>query len=76
VSTAAAAAVDPSGAAPAAPPSGVGFYEPSSGVSNTQNMAASAVGDAFGGLPHANQMPSLTLNYIIATQGIFPTFGG
>jgi len=36
---------------------------------NFSPQAFSAVGSS---LPHNNQMPSLALNYIIATQGIFP----
>ena len=74
VSTAAATSTSPANNAPAAPPANIGFYEPSASVSATQNLAAGAVGTAFGGVPHTNQMPSLTLNYIIATQGIYPTF--
>ena len=36
-------------------------------------MPNNAVGNAGGSLPHENHQPYLTLNYIIALQGIFPT---
>lgn len=36
-------------------------------------MPANAVGGAGGSLPHVNQQPYLTLNYIIALQGVFPS---
>lgn len=36
------------------------------------SMAATALAPAGGGQPHNNMMPTLTLNCIIATQGIFP----
>ena len=35
-------------------------------------MAFTALALAGGGLPHNNMMPYLTLNFIIALQGIFP----
>jgi microcystin-dependent protein len=38
----------------------------------TAAMSAQAVGLTGGDLPHNNLMPYLTLNYIIALQGIFP----
>ena len=36
-------------------------------------MAADAIGQTGGGQPHNNLQPYLTLNYVIALQGIFPT---
>lgn len=38
-----------------------------------RQLNASAVGNAGGSQPHNNMMPYLTLNYIIALQGIFPS---
>jgi microcystin-dependent protein len=38
-------------------------------------MSASAVSVAGGNLPHNNLMPYLTLNWIVALQGIFPARG-
>ncbi len=35
-------------------------------------MGFNSVGIAGGGLPHNNMMPSLTLNFCIALQGVFP----
>jgi microcystin-dependent protein len=36
-------------------------------------MAANAVGAAGGSQPHENMMPSLAINFIICTQGIYPS---
>lgn len=46
-------------------------------LGNTANsvMKSNAITSSPGGQPHANIMPSLTLNYIIATEGIFPSQG-
>jgi microcystin-dependent protein len=38
----------------------------------SQTMSAGAIGAVGGSLPHNNLMPYLTLNFIIALQGIFP----
>ena len=38
----------------------------------TANLAFEAIAPAGGSLPHNNLMPFLTLNYVIALQGIFP----
>jgi microcystin-dependent protein len=45
------------------------FYSPNP---PTTVMAPQAIGLQGGGLPHNNMMPTLTLNYCIALQGIFP----
>jgi len=47
------------------------------GPGNTANtvMKSNAITNSPGGQPHANIMPSLTLNYIIATEGVFPSQG-
>ena len=42
------------------------------GASANSVMAGSAIVPSTGGSPHGNIMPSLALNYIIATEGIFP----
>lgn len=39
---------------------------------NTTPMAATVLSAAGGSLPHNNLQPYLTMNYIIALQGIFP----
>ena len=46
-------------------------------TSNAANavMKSNAITASPGGQPHANIMPSLTLNYIIATEGVFPSQG-
>ena len=36
-------------------------------------MSAAAVTNVGGSQPHNNMMPYLTLNFIIALQGIFPS---
>lgn len=39
----------------------------------TKQFAAAAIGAAGGNQPHDNMMPFLTLTFIIATNGIYPT---
>ena len=39
----------------------------------TQPLAAEAIGVGGGGVPHANMMPYLTLNFCIALQGVYPS---
>ena len=43
------------------------------GTQATAAMAAAAIESAGGGQPHANMQPFLTLNFVIALQGIFPS---
>lgn len=38
-----------------------------------QTMAANAVTSAGGGQPHANIMPTMAVNYIIAVEGAYPS---
>jgi microcystin-dependent protein len=52
---------------------GVGFYGPNTGA--TTNLAPQAVSIAGGSQPHNNMQPFLTLNFIIALQGVFPPRG-
>ena len=60
----------PEGGYPARPASGIPQY---ADQSNT-TMAAGAVGSAAQtAAPHENMPPYLTLNYIIATVGVFPS---
>lgn len=47
-------------------------YAPAS-AQNAALMSPQAVGTSGGGLPHNNMPPYLTLNFIIAMQGIFPS---
>lgn len=46
-------------------------YSPANAQSNGQ-MNATAALPTGGSLPHNNMMPSLTLNFCIALQGVFP----
>ncbi len=39
----------------------------------TGNLSADSVADAGGGQPHDNMQPYLTLHFMIALQGIFPS---
>jgi len=53
-----------------------GFYD--SGTANPPGKAALApqtIGPVGSSQPHANQMPTASINYIIATVGIFPSQG-
>jgi len=43
------------------------------GPANLSPLIASTVGSVGGSQPHNNMMPYLTLNFIIALQGIFPS---
>ncbi len=44
-------------------------------AANLTQMAFQTLTPAGGSLPHNNMMPYLTLNYIIAMQGVFPPRG-
>jgi microcystin-dependent protein len=44
-------------------------------ASSTGSMAAIALGGAGASQPHSNMQPYLTLNFVIALAGIFPTRG-
>jgi microcystin-dependent protein len=61
--------VDPAGMYPARNPANIPQYA-TVADSQMSDVAISAVG---GNQPHLNAQPSLTLNYVIALQGIFPT---
>ena len=68
---------DPSGTTPGvtgniyAPSGSAGNLAPLAGAS--VNFSAGAIGMAGGNTPHSNIQPFLALNFIIATQGIFPS---
>lgn len=50
------------------------LYGPPPGTDpQPQGMAAGAVAPAGGGQPHANLMPSMAINYIIAVEGVYPS---
>lgn len=51
-------------------PGTTSLYGPASGASSTMNTGALAT--TGGSLPHNNMQPYLTLNFIIALQGVFP----
>jgi microcystin-dependent protein len=42
------------------------------GVAANTTLSPNAIGIAGGSLPHNNMMPSLTLQYVIAMQGVYP----
>ena len=50
--------------------SAISFYD--TNAQSTTNMAFNALTPAGGSLPHNNMMPSLTLEFCIALQGVFP----
>ncbi|HWV06835.1 phage tail protein [Ralstonia sp.] len=57
-------------------PNEQGFYD--AGTANPPGKAALApqtIGQAGGNQPHTNQMPTASINYIIATAGIYPSQG-
>jgi microcystin-dependent protein len=59
----------PTGAFPAKSAAGVPQY----GAASNTAMAAAAVSTAGSNVPHENHQPFLTMNYIIALNGIFPS---
>jgi microcystin-dependent protein len=77
--TAAATTNVPTGNLLAKVPDGQVFYldppdpVPSGVTITTVPLASDAVQSVFGGQSHNNMMPSLVLNYLICTQGIYPT---
>lgn len=61
--------VSPAGASFARAPGTASLYGAASGISG--NMSEGTLG-AVGGNPHNNMQPYLTMNFIIALQGVFP----
>ena len=61
-------------AAPDAPSQTETFYAvPGTSAVNPVTMLAAAIGPTGNGLPHENRMPTLTVSFIIALNGIFPS---
>jgi microcystin-dependent protein len=52
----------------------VELYEPAGTSVTTQAMLPGSITQAGNSQPHENRMPFLTISYIIALQGIFPSF--
>jgi len=59
----------PTGALPARN----GSATPDYGSPPNATLAPASLGSAGGGQPHENRKPTLTLHYIIALQGVFPS---
>lgn len=62
--------VSPAGASFARAPGTASLYGAASGISG--NMSEDTLGTVGGDIPHNNMQPYLTLNFIIALQGVFP----
>src|SRR5437870_5802623 len=63
-------AITATGNLPAAPAQGNALYGPPPG---SGSMDPTIVSNAGGSQPHSNMQPYLTINYVIALQGIFPS---
>jgi microcystin-dependent protein len=61
---------DPIGRLPSKPFGGGLLFDP--GAANLVTMNPNSIGVTGGSQPHNNTMPTLTLNYCIALQGVFP----
>ncbi len=71
ISTAASHQADPTGRVLGNVEAGaLNYYAPLDG---TATLAPNTVGNAGGSQPHENMQPYLTINFIIALQGIFPS---
>lgn len=73
VSVPASASLAATGHALARSVGGSAYDAPAPGAAVT--MAPQALSQAGGSLPHNNLMPYLTLNFVIALQGVFPARG-
>lgn len=71
--TGAATAVTPGNTLLPGTVSGDTFYVNNITGNTAAPMSAQTLTQAGGGQPHENTMPTLTVQYCIATQGIFPT---
>ena len=60
----------PAGASFAKAPGTTSLYGPASGTPTT--LSSQALNVTGGSLPHNNMQPYLTLNFVIAMQGVFP----
>ncbi|MCT7326124.1 phage tail protein [Ralstonia mojiangensis] len=57
-------------------PNPQGFYDAGTANPPTKaQMASQTIGEMGGGQPHSNHMPTASINYIIATAGIYPSQG-
>lgn len=74
-STAAATTATPgTGVVPAKCTAGyVGYLSPTAAGASTKTLAPASVTNSPGGQPHANVMPGVCLNFIISSQGIYPS---
>lgn len=61
---------DPNGAVPARSPMALGYVY---GTGSGSSMGGNPIGNTGGNQPHENRQPYLTLNYVIALEGIYPT---
>ena len=52
---------------------GVQYLKSNSSGATADLLATTSIGLTGQGQPHANVMPGMVVNYIIATQGIYPT---
>lgn len=68
----AATTASPVGAAPGQPASGTPYAATGTARMAGGPTAAGNLGVAGSGTPHENRMPSLTVNFVIALQGVFP----
>jgi microcystin-dependent protein len=59
----------PAAKVPARSPASIPMYGPTADA----NQAAAAAGPSGGGLAHNNMAPYLTVSFIIALQGVFPS---
>lgn len=71
-STAAATSTSPAGNVLAAKAATKGVSAYAAGPAS-QPLSAGAIGSAGGNQPHSNLQPSLTVKFVIALQGIFPS---
>ena len=60
----------PTGASFAKGPGTTSLYGPASGTSTT--LSSQALNVTGGNLPHNNMQPYLTMNFVIAMQGVYP----
>lgn len=72
-SSAPASSTEPGGNVLARSSDGLTAYNSTGTTTNAQVLDASVVTVTGGSQPHSNMMPSLTLNFCIALQGVFPS---
>ena len=62
----------PSAASAVANSRGINAWQ-SNTTTNLVDMASESIGNSGGGQPHSNEQPFLSLNFIIALQGLYPS---